>query len=297
MISILIPTYQYNVLPLVKKVHGLINKENIDFEILVYDDHSPKQEKGNKEINQLPNALYKVLPENLGRSKIRNLLAQDAKFSWLLFLDADVMPIQDNFIIKYLKSIKKYKADIIYGGIRYTPEKPEHSQLLRWVYGNEREAKVANIRNKKPYDTFFTLNFLIKKKVFYKVQFNEDIPNLRLEDILFSYNLKENRIPIIHIDNPTYHLGIESSEIFLKKQLESAECGLFFRKRDLIDPNYVRIQRVHVLLQKYHLDSFVLKAGNLFKKFIKKNLLGSNPRLKLLDFYRLCHLIEFEKNA
>lgn len=296
MISILIPTYQYNVLPLVKKVHRLISKENIDFEILVYDDCSPKEIIENKKINQLDNAHYKVLPENLGRSTIRNLLADKAKFEWLLFLDADVMPIKDDFIRNYLRFFSK-KYDIIYGGIKYTPKRPKVTQLLRWHYGNSRESLSCEKRTKNPYLSFLTLNFLARKSIFQKIRFDEDIPNLRHEDTLFSYHLQSFKVPVLHINNPVYHLGIESSMEFLKKSIESVEGALYLKKNNLIDSNYIRILSFHEKLKKLKLDYLIdyLIRKNL--KQIEVNLLGNKPSLLLFDLYRLYHLIQFEKNA
>ncbi len=36
------------------------------------------------------------------------------------------------------------------------------------------------------------------------------------EDTLFSYNLKRKKITVSHIENPANHLGLETSEAFLK---------------------------------------------------------------------------------
>ncbi|MGO1752075.1 MAG: glycosyltransferase family 2 protein [Psychroflexus sp.] len=296
MISILIPTYQYSVYPLVKKVHQLITKENIDFEILVYDDCSPKEIIENKKINQLDNAYYKVLPKNSGRSTMRNLLADNAKFEWLLFLDADVMPIKDDFIGNYLKFFSE-KYDIIYGGIKYTPKKPKATQLLRWHYGNSRESLSCEKRTENPYLSFLTLNFLARKSIFQKIRFDEDIPNLRHEDTLFSYHLQSFKVPILHINNPVYHLGIESSLEFLKKSIESVEGALYLKKNDLIDSNYIRILSFHEKLKKLKLDYLIDRLIRKNLKQIEVNLLGNKPSLLLFDLYRLYHLIQFEKNA
>ena len=51
MISILIPTYNYNVFPLVKEAHHQGEKAGIPFEILVYDDCSPNPVGENENIN------------------------------------------------------------------------------------------------------------------------------------------------------------------------------------------------------------------------------------------------------
>src|SRR5690606_33420534 len=105
MISILIPTYNYNVFPLVENLYQQCERENLEYEILVLDDASPnkKFKEENSKINKLENCSFQVLDENIGRSKIRNLLATRAKFDWLLFLDADTFPSNNNFIQNYLE--------------------------------------------------------------------------------------------------------------------------------------------------------------------------------------------------
>ena len=37
--------------------------------------------------------------------------------------------------------------------------------------------------------------------------------------------LKENDISISHINNPIYHLGLESSEIYLKKNVQMSKIS------------------------------------------------------------------------
>jgi hypothetical protein len=86
--------------------------------------------------------------------------------------------------------------------------------------------------------------------VFNAVQFNESIPNLRHEDTLFSYDLGRAKISVIHINNPVYHLGLESSEVFLKKS-EEAVVGLkFLTDHNLLPAEYVRIAKVYNSLKK-----------------------------------------------
>ncbi|HIB36095.1 glycosyltransferase family 2 protein [Mesonia sp.] len=298
MISILIPTYNYDIFPLAKKVHDLVSSQKIDFEIICIDDCSSNLEfiKKNEQINTLENSTYQILKKNIGRSSIRNLLAEKANFNWLLFLDADTMPINNNFILNYLKVISK-NYEIVYGGIQYLPHRPHKSQLLRWHYGNIREALPVDERLKKPYLSFLTLNFLIKKSVFDKVKFNESIPNLRHEDTLFSFELKKAEVSILHIDNAVYHLGIESSQEFLKKSLESVEGALYLRNNQLIETDYIKILSFYERLKKLKINKalMLLPKGILYQ--IEKNLLSEQPSLKLFDFYRLHYLMRFERNA
>src|SRR5690554_7739581 len=80
MLSILIPTYNYNVFPLVQEVFRQCVKENIMFEIIVLDDSSQNFHEENNQINTLNNCFYTVLNQNIGRSAIRNLLSTKASF-------------------------------------------------------------------------------------------------------------------------------------------------------------------------------------------------------------------------
>ena len=291
MLSILIPTFNYDITALVAEVHKQSKSCNIPFEILVFDDASTDLEvrKNNASINVLKNTSYTILKSNIGRSAIRNKLAKSAQYSWLLFLDADVMPVNNHFVFNYINSLSDSKP-IIYGGISYKEERPNQSQLLRWVYGKKREALNSEIRKKDIYVSFLTLNFMIQKDTFEKASFNENIPNLRYEDTLFSYDLKRKKIPITHIENPVCHLGLESSEIFLSKSKESLDALNLFLSQKLINANYIRISRIKNRLQKFKLDLLLSTIYPLLKKRFEKNLLSNTPSLFIFDLYRLSYL-------
>ena len=297
MLSILIPTYNYNIEALVVELHQQASACNIDFEIICYDDCSTNQVivAANKSINSLQNTTYKILESNIGRSAIRNLLAKDARYDLLLFLDADVMPVNDDFVSKYLSLISD-ATKIIYGGIQYQKESPEDTHLLRWVYGKKREALSVVERNKNIYLSFLTLNFIIRKTVFNEVCFNEDIPNLRNEDTLFSYNLKQAKIAIVHTENPVYHLGLEDSKTFLKKSIESQDAMSLFMKENLIDIKYTLITKTIYRLKKIKLDFLFSISYPFTEKIFKANLLSTKPSLFIFDLYKLSYLCYIRKN-
>ena len=297
MLSILIPTYNYNIEALVLELHAQSTACKIDFEILCYDDGSKNLEiiEANNSINLLKYTSYKVLDSNIGRSAIRNLLAKDAKYDLLLFLDADVIPVKNDFISKYLDAVSD-STNIIYGGIRYQEEAPEKNQLLRWIYGKKREALPVVKRNKNMYLSFLTLNFIIRKNTFDTVCFNEKIPNLRNEDTLFSYNLKQKQIPIIHLENPVYHLGLEDSETFLKKSIESQDAMNIFLKEDLIDIKYTAITRMIYKLKKIKFNRLISVSHPYTAKLFTANLLSKNPSLFIFDLYKLSYFCYISKN-
>lgn len=295
MLSILIPTYNYDTYELAKELHKQSIKANIIFELLVYDDASTLPIENNNKIEDLSFASLIKLDKNVGRSAIRNLLAKDAIYDWLLFLDADTKIISKNFIQVYLNEIKNTSNQIIYGGICYQEDRPVNNQMLRWVYGNKREALKVSDRNKKPHLRFLTLNFLTRKEIFGKIKFNTDIPNLRHEDTLFALDAKKKNITINHIDNPVLHLGLESNIIFLKKSEEATEVLHAFVKKKLIEPEYTMLSRYANLLVKYNLHLIVIPIYSLLSKPIKKQLLSKTPSLILFDFYRLGYYLSLPK--
>ena len=93
MLSILIPTYNYSILQLVQNIHQQCIVSSIVFEIICLDDHSNFDfQLENQKINELAHCFYFKNETNLGRTRTRQILAEKAKFNWVLFLDADVIP-------------------------------------------------------------------------------------------------------------------------------------------------------------------------------------------------------------
>ena len=293
MLSILIPTYNYNVYNLVSTVQKQVEQTGIEYEIICLDDASNLISLENEKINTLPNSSYKKLESNIGRSKIRNLLAQKAKFDWLLYLDADVLPKKDTFISEYIPYMNN-EEKIVNGGLLYREEKPEKEKLLRWVYGKKREALSAEVRQKNPYLSFLTLNFLIHKSVFKEVSFDESIPNFRHEDTLFSYNLMQKNIRIVHVDNPIYHLGLDTFKDAIQKEKESLTALKYLIDNILISVNYLKISKIFSVIKQYKLQSVISFFYKISQSLFLKNLSSNNPSLFIFDLYRLGYLCSIE---
>ena len=289
MLSILIPTYNYKTLHLAKVLHEQATKENIVFEILVADDTSDNKEivRDNEAINLLANCSYFINSENLGRAKNRNLLALKAKYSWVLFMDCDTLPIRSSFIKNYINLINQNTHEVFYGGIDYEKENPNETELLRWVYGKKREAIVVSEREKKPYNTTLVSNLVIKKQILLSIPFHSNINEYGYEDLVFTLELKKNKIKICHIENPAYHLNLENSVVFLEKNLRGIKNLNYLIKNKIIAPNETSLSVFYSKLFYFKLDKFVLFCFNVFKSKMKKNLLSKNPSLLVFDLYKL----------
>ena len=290
MLSILIPTYNYTVFDLVSELKNQCDILEIDYEIICQDDNSDSVANfENNKINALEHCSLSSNAVNFGRAKNRNSLAQKATFPYLLFLDADTFPIHKNFISTYISAIDDF-SKIIYGGIRYQNEKPIKEKLLRWIYGKEREALSVSQRNKNKYLSFLTLNFLIHKDVFAIVSFNETIPNLRHEDTLFSYEVMKNKIPIVHIENPVFHYGLDEFEVTIKKEQESLLALKNLLEKELLPTDYVKISKVYFTIKKIRMKWLVANVFNMSQSLLLKNISSANPSLFLFDVYRIGYL-------
>ena len=119
---------------------------------------------------------------------------------------------------------------------------------------------------------------------------------MRNEDTLFSYNLKQAKIAIEHIENPVYHLGLEDSNTFLRKSIESQDAMNQFLEEDLIDIKYTLITKTIYRLKKIKLDSLFSMTYPFTKKIFIANLLSSRPSLFIFDLHKLSYLCYISKN-
>lgn len=292
MLSILIPTYNYSVVNLVNQVHKQAKDAAIVFEIIVVDDFSTDLSiiAQNEEIIALEFCQFIKNERNIGRTASRNHLAKKAQYDLLLFLDADVLPKYDDFINRF-NLIANKDCPIIIGGVSYSESKPEKFQILRWKYGKEREAKSVPERIKEPY-FIISGNLMIKKEIF--ISINSDNTNTYGLDILFSSNLKKNNIYVNHIDNPVYHLGLETNQAFIKKSLEAVKTTLNLEEHNLIDKDLRPLQKSYLKLKKLGLVNTFSFFISVFKKIMERNFQSENPNLFWFDLYRLQYFIKLK---
>jgi cellulose synthase/poly-beta-1,6-N-acetylglucosamine synthase-like glycosyltransferase len=291
MLSINIPVFNYEVGKLVAQLSSQAEELQIQYEIRVYDDVSANEIKlKNRQIADLPNVVYTELENNLGRSAIRNKMGFDSKFKYLLFIDADSVPINSNYIKNYVEKLSINR--VLCGGTAYYKQQPvQPEKYLRWFYGTNREAISAKERNSKKGFIITSNNFLIEKAVFEKIHFREDVKNYGHEDTLLGYDLFRAGIEIFHIDNPLEHSGLEDSRVFIGKTKTALE-SLYQIEKQLLAGDKVFVQQVKFLNRYYKITQFLLPVFlRLFYKFshrfIERNLKGTNPNLFLFDLYKL----------
>ncbi|MGH2666371.1 glycosyltransferase family 2 protein [Flavobacterium sp.] len=290
MLSILIPTYNYCAMPLVSILWKQALETGIDFEIIVLDDGSSDRIsiEENSKINTLSHCRFERNETNLGRAETRNKLAEISKYEWCLFLDSDVIPVKKDYLKTYIAAIGK-EYDVVIGGILYEEKKADYSKILRYKYGKSREENKADIRKLNPYSFIFSGNILIRKVIFIAHNYSS-LGNFYGLDIYFAYQLYMDNVPVIHIDNEIYHLGLEDNEVFFKKSLDSLDSRikLLGNKPNIEDIN--SLLKHYNILRKRKLDRLIATLFKLSEPVLKKLILNRNPNLLSFDLYRLGYI-------
>lgn len=271
MISICIPVYNFDLNMLIHELSQQLELQKVDYEIVVIDDASkPIHKKANEFLCSFKNVVYIELAQNIGRAAIRNLFLNYVHFNRLLFLDCDSQIADNQFIINYLKP-ELNNNSVVCGGRVYSSRPRKIRHLLRWKYGIYRECKLAAEREKNPWSSFMTNNFLIDREILQKILFDTRLKGYGHEDSLFGYQLKMNSVVVKHVDNQTIHDFNESAGEFLQKTREGIinlhliDCKLF--------PN-----------SDFYTMNQLLKTFYLVKKYRMSVLLGifSYPVLPVL---------------
>jgi len=293
MLSILIPVYEFDVNELVETLHNQCLSEGIAFEILCFDDGSGEgMRRVNRDVKALDQVRYEELPKNIGRSAIRNALADAARYEFLLFMDNDSKVVREDYIRQYLAQLNP--NCLLCGGRCYSPTPPADPQFyLHWFYGVKREQIPVAIRRQQPWHGFMTNNFVVPKALFQSIRFDENILQYGHEDTLFGRELELRKIEIKHLDNPLEHIGLEDKDTFLKKaRIAVQNLYTLSRQYPGLDTRLLRAFRA---VRRYRLAGFLLYALHDLQGILLANLRSKHPSLYALDVYKLALLLWEEK--
>ena len=292
MISVLIPVHNYLIQSLVENLYQQLKELEIDWEILISDDASEENIKNQnfKFISNLSNGRIQFHSQksNIGNAANRNFLGNTAKQDWLLFLDADTLPVHNNFIELYMRRISSSECPIISGNVVYRSD--ENSHLLRWKYGKEKEELTLIERSKNPKLTSRGANFVIKKEVFSRNQFHLLKEKYGFVDTRFFLQFHKKQFDLI--ENPVYHLGLESNDIYLEKIKNAVANALF-----LLNNNDI-VSREIALVGFYKKVRFLKRILSflftIFEGFLKRNLISSNPSILTLQIFKLLYISKLD---
>ena len=285
-LSILIPVFNDVCLPLVQQLDGIAQAtDGLTYEIIVADDGSTDSATvaQNEPIDTLPHCTFIKRDRNVGRSAIRNFLAKEARYEWLLMIDCDVEILDNDFITNYFDAAETYK--VVCGGLAIGGDATTLRSNLRYVYEKANEGKLSALcRNKKPYQSFRTTNFFIERTTMLQHPFDESIKTYGYEDVMFGKALQESCVTLLHIDNKVCYTMYEDNAAYLKKTEEAMHT--LYSLRESLAP-YSTLIMAQRKLQTCHLSGIANTFFRCFRNLWRRNLLSQRPTLAVYNLYRL----------
>lgn len=273
MLSICIPAYHCNVDVLLRSLQKQLESLSDNVEILVCDDCSPSPVISNP--HEFPELRVIRNSTNLGRASTRNVLVQASKGQALLFLDGDSEVISSNFVSDWLGIAQNPSIAVCYGGSVYQSEPPPPSHFLRWKVSTIRESKTLGERNKDG-GGFKTNNVLIRRCVFNKISFDEQLSGYGHEDTLFGFELLVKGYTVHQIDNPVRNALLDTNEAYLAKTEEAiqnlVECIQLSSNREAFIA-HVRLLRIYAKIQMLQLHRLLRAIAFFGLPLLRKRLL------------------------
>jgi len=286
MISVCIPVFNHCVVPLVEAVRRQSEGLALEVETVCIDDHS---DSGWLIRNEALEGMctYVKLPENVGRARIRNLFLQHARGEYMLFLDNDSI-LPEGFLQRYAAMLEA-KPCVVVGGRIYPPESDDRQHHLRYAYGTRAESRPAAEREKHPYQSFMTNNFMIRREVLEQIRFDERISLYGHEDTLFGYRLQQAGIAIDHIDNPVVNGEVETNADFLRKTIDGVHSLAAIYRFMECDEDFVQSVRLLRAYRKLRLLRWPIRWVHLYTRVRSERsfLAGKSFSMTLFNFYKL----------
>ncbi|MDP1631495.1 MAG: glycosyltransferase [Caulobacter sp.] len=202
-----------------------LGREAASAEIILLDDGTGDPDLSARidaavQASPLP-ARFVRLTVNEGRSRGRNRLARHARADRFLFIDADMLPDSDHFLADWLALIDRRDPAAAFGGfsLDQTPITREHA--LHRAMALKSDCVTAADRAKAPEKHVFTANLLVRRDVFDGVAFDEAFTGWGWEDVEWAIRVAD-LWPIVHVDIPASHLGLDPAPVMARKYEQSA---------------------------------------------------------------------------
>ena len=287
-LSILIPTYNYDCSLLVAALHKQAVESGQPFEIVVADDGSTSATVAEalKAIPKLAGCRLVTLQENQGRARVRNLLVATSTGDYLLFVDSDAQVYDPKFLERYLALAQR--RCVLCGGIVHSDTLPSPDVSLRYRYEKQCEKRfTAECRNRHPYAQLRSFNLFMPRTIAERFPFNERITGYGYEDTLMGRDMARAHVQVLHIDNPLLNTDLETNPRFLAKT-EEALHTLAMLNREM--EGYSSLLHLHQRLCRMGMSGCMRLAYRLWGTLLRRHLTGHHPSVTLFQCYKLLYL-------
>jgi glycosyltransferase involved in cell wall biosynthesis len=189
------------------------------------------------------------LSTNEGRSRGRNRLATAARGDTLLFLDSDMRPDTPHFLGVWADLVRREHPAVAFGGFSLLQAPTDTKFAVHRAMAAKSECVPSQVRALTPEKYVYTSNLLVRRDVFESEGFDSSFAGWGWEDVEWAMRVSR-RYPVIHVDNPATHMGLDTVQALAGKYEQSA-------------PNFARVIAKHPdIVSSY--PSF--KAARLLKR-------------------------------
>ncbi len=267
-ISICVPTWKDGADALLASLIRLEGAKECS--LLIFDDGSLDSDLTRQLARQIlrypgPARLI-TAPRNMGRSHARNRLQAFAETDWVLFLDADMLPDDADFLNRYLDAVDACKtAALIPGGFSLRHVVPTKATKLHAAQSLRSECVPAVERAKQPGRYVFTSNILVHRDILEAVTFDPGFKGWGWEDVDWGLRVAD-RFDVHHIDNPATHLGLDEDAVLMAKYGGSADNFAYLVTRQLEVMRTTPLYRMARTLSRLPGRTLILKLSGWMAK-------------------------------
>lgn len=222
-LSVIVPTYRYDCSALIAALGA--SPAAAQIELIVLDDGGGDRALGLKLAAEIANAGCAArmvqAARNRGRAGARNALIAHARASWLLLLDADMLPDEPAFIGAYLRAIDAHpEPALVVGGYSLRQASRDKQFALHRWQAERSECLPAAQRSKEPGRHVFTSNVMAHREILSRFRFDETFSGWGWEDTDWGLRVAAKH-PVLHIDNTATHLGLDADVTLIAKYRSS----------------------------------------------------------------------------
>jgi len=232
-LSVLIPFLRDNPAPLLARLDAEAAALGGTVELVVLDDGTGDTALTAALARQIGTAELPVrlitLTANEGRAQGRNRLATAARGRTWLFLDSDMRPDRPDFLQAWLALVRQEDPAVAFGGFSLLQAPTDAQFAVHRALADRSECLPVEVRRLTPEKYVYTSNLLVRRDVFESEAFDPGFTGWGWEDVEWAMRVSRAH-PVIHVDIPATHMGLDTVESLMRKYEQSA--GNFARVID-----------------------------------------------------------------
>jgi hypothetical protein len=220
-LSVLVPFHRHDPSPLLERM----GRTRGDVEFILLDDGSGSVDLLARAITAVQRleapAQIVVWAVNRGRADARNRLAGEARGEYVLFLDADMIPDSRDFLARWLDVAQRERPFAAFGGLSLRHARATRETALHHNLFSTSDCRPARERMRAPEQFTAAANLLVRRDFLMANPFDEGFVGWGFEDVEWALRASR-RAPILHVDNPATHGGLDDVTTLLRKSKEAA---------------------------------------------------------------------------